>query len=129
MIVLDASVIVEMLLNRPLGAVVRESLALGEEPLATPHIMDIEAVSALRGISKAERVSPERQEDFLMHLALFPAQRYEHAPLLPRIWELRHQFTSYDATYIALAEALDAELYTSDRRLSRGHRARTRIFG
>ncbi len=50
MIVLDASVIVEMLLNRPLGAVVRESLALGEEPLAYP----------------------ERQEDFLMHLALFP---------------------------------------------------------
>ena len=46
MIVLDASVVVEMLLNRPLGALVRESLAIGEESLATPHIMDIEPARA-----------------------------------------------------------------------------------
>lgn len=129
MIVVDASLMVEMLLNRPLGAVVRERLAQCAEPIAVPHIMDIEATSALRGLTKAERISSDRQEGFLMNLALFPAERYHHIPLLPRIWELRRNFTSYDAAYIALAEALDAELYTSDRRLARGHRARVRIFG
>ncbi|MBL8219348.1 MAG: type II toxin-antitoxin system VapC family toxin [Bryobacterales bacterium] len=128
MIVIDASLLVEMLLNRPLAAAVRERLAQCAEPIAIPHIIDIEAISALRGIAKAERISSDRQEAFLMNLALFPAERYQHTPLLPRIWELRHNFTSHDAAYIALAEALDAELYTSDRRLARGHRARVRIF-
>ena len=128
MIVVDASLMVEMLLNRPLGAVVRERLAQCAEPIAIPHIIDIEAISALQGIAKAVRISSDRQEAFLRNLALFPAERYQHTPLLPRIWELRHNFTSYDAAYIALAEALDAELYTSDRRLARGHRARVRIF-
>jgi len=129
MIVLDASLIVEMLLNSPLGASMRETLARLDEPIAVPHIMDIEVISALRGLAKAERISPHRQEDWLMHLALFPAQRLEHTPLLPRIWELRHNFTAYDAAYIALAELLGAELYTADRRLARGHRAQVRILG
>jgi len=39
-------------------------------------------------------------------------------PLLPRIWELRHTITAYDATYVALAEALGATLITGDRKLA-----------
>jgi len=44
--------------------------------------------------------------------------------LIGRIWELRHNFTAYEATYIALAEAMNAVLYTSDEKLCKGHRAR-----
>jgi predicted nucleic acid-binding protein len=45
---------------------------------------------------------------FLAGLAALPAERYSHTPLIRRIWELRHHFTAYDATYIALSEATDS---------------------
>jgi predicted nucleic acid-binding protein len=46
-------------------------------------------------------------------------RRYEHAPLLPRIWELTHNMWPYDACYVALAESLNATLVTVDRKLAR----------
>ena len=54
----------------------------------------------------------------------FRAERYSHTSSIERIWELRHNFIAYDATYIALAEATDATFYTSDEKLCKGHRAR-----
>lgn len=60
----------------------------------------------------------------LMGLAALLAERYAHTPLLDRIWEPRHNFTAYDAAYIALAEAANSVLYTSDEKLCKGHRAR-----
>jgi predicted nucleic acid-binding protein len=54
--------------------------------------------------------------------------RYPHAPLLRRIWELRHNFTAYDAAYIALAELTGSVLYTSDAALSKHHRAQVVLF-
>jgi predicted nucleic acid-binding protein len=48
--------------------------------------------------------------------------------LLARIWELRHNFTCYAAAYIALAGATDSVLYTTDMKLSKGHRARVMVF-
>jgi len=45
-------------------------------------------------------------------------RRYPHRALLPRIWELRHNVTPYDAAYVALAEVLDAPLLTADARLA-----------
>lgn len=60
----------------------------------------------------------------------FAIERHEFEPLRERVWQLRHQFTSFDATYLALAEALDAPLVTCDRRLAtKGHRAEVRVFG
>ena len=59
---------------------------------------------------------------------MFPAERYSHTQLLGRIWELRHNFTAYDAVYIALAEAMNATLYTSDEKLCKGHRAPVILF-
>jgi len=59
----------------------------------------------------------------------FTITRHETAPFSERIWQLRHQFTSYDASYLALAEALQAPLYTCDAKLAtRGHDAKVRIF-
>jgi len=48
--------------------------------------------------------------------------------LLDRIWELRHNFTAYDAVYIALAEATGSFLYTCDEKLRRGHGATVVLF-
>jgi len=55
-------------------------------------------------------------------------KRYPHDILLERMWELRHNFTAYDAAYIALAEALKAPLITCDRALTSGHRAEVMVF-
>lgn len=57
--------------------------------------------------------------------------RYPHAPFWARIWQLRDNLTAYDAAYVALAEALDAPLITTDGRLARasGHRATVELYG
>ena len=55
----------------------------------------------------------------LADLAALPLRRTPHRPLLARCWELRDDLTIYDASYVALAEALDVTLLTGDRRLAR----------
>jgi len=129
MIVLDASVVVELLTDGPLAGAIREKLSGQDDTLAVPHLLDVEVASALRGLTQGQRLNSHRTDQFLGALAALPADRYSHVPLLHRIWELRHNFTAYDATYIALAEATDSVLYTADRRLERGHRARVALFG
>ena len=129
MIVLDASVVVELLTRGKLADVLREELSRADEPFAAPHLLDVEVISALRNLNAAGRIDPHRIGEYLEGLAWLPAERYPHSPLLGRIWELRHNFTAYDAAYIALAEALNATLYTTDEKLRRGHRARVLFIG
>jgi predicted nucleic acid-binding protein len=128
MIVLDASVVVELLANGALADSVRRDLAGSGESVIVPHLLDVEVASALRKLVAGNRFDAHRGEQFLAGLAALPAERYSHIPLLGRIWELRHNFTAYDAAYIALAEATNSVLYTSDEKLCRGHHARVTLF-
>jgi predicted nucleic acid-binding protein len=129
MIVLDASVVVELLTNGELAGSLRRDLALRNESFIVPHLLDVEVVSALRNLAAGGRLDSHRAAEYLRGLALLPAERYAHSPLLERMWELRHNFTAYDAAYIALAEATNATLYTTDAKLQRGHRARVVVAG
>ena len=91
-----------------------------------PAVLDLEVTQAIRRLC-ALREIPEMQGRFAVEdLEALAARRYPHAPLLPRIWQLRAHLSAYDAAYVALAESLDARLLTRDRRLAktRGHRAR-----
>ena len=124
MIVLDASIVVELLTNGPLADSIRGELARHDESFLVPHLMDVEVMSAMRG----HRIDSYRSAQFLDALATLPAERYSHTPLIGRSWELRHNFTAYDAAYIALAEATDSVLYTCDDKLVKGHRARVMLF-
>jgi len=128
MIVLDASVVVELLTNGPLAASIRNDLAASNDSFVVPHLLDVEVASAFRKLVAGQRIHSYRSEEFLTGLAMLPAERYSHIPLLGRIWELRHNFTAYDAAYIALAEATDSTLYTSDEKLCKGHCARVVVF-
>ncbi len=128
MIVLDASVVVELLTNGPLADTLRQDLAGSDESFIAPHLLDVEVVSAMRHLTAGRALDSHRAGQFLTGLAMLPAQRFSHTPLLRRIWELRHNFTAYDAAYIALAEATSSVLYTCDEKLSKGHRARVVLF-
>ena len=128
MIVLDASVVVELLTNGMLAEAIRNQLTERDESFIVPHLIDVEVMSAIRRLTSGERIDAHRWEQFLAGLAALPAERYSHTPLIGRIWELRHNFSAYDATYIALAEATGAVLYTCDEKLRRGHKARVVLF-
>jgi predicted nucleic acid-binding protein len=128
MIVLDASVVVELLTNGALADSLRRDLAASSESFIVPHLLDVEVVSAFRKLVARRRTDSHRSGELLAGLATLPAERYSHLPLLGRIWELRHNFTAYDAAYIALAEATDSVLYTSDEKLCKGHRARVALY-
>jgi len=128
MIVLDASVVVELLANSALGRSIRHQLAATSESFIVPHLIDIEVLSALRRLAAAQRIDSHRATQLLTELAALPVERYPHEPLIARIWELRNNFTAYDATYIALAEATGSVLFTCDESLRKGHRSRVVVF-
>ena len=128
MIVLDASVVVELLTNGALAASIRNDLSRRNESFIVPHLIDVEVISAIRRLAAGQRIGADCSDRFLAGLAALPEERYSHTPLIGRMWELRHNFTAYDAAYIALAEAMNAVLYTSDAKLCKGHRARVVLF-
>lgn len=118
MLVVDASVLVVALADDgPDGDRVRQRLR-GEQ-LAAPELIDLEVGSVLRRQNRAGQIGDRRAEMALNDLAAIPVQRAGHSRLLGRCWELRQNLTFYDATYVALAEALQVALLTGDRRLSR----------
>jgi predicted nucleic acid-binding protein len=85
-------------------------------------------MSPIRRLAAGQRLGADRSDQLLAGLAALPAERYSHLPLIGRIWELRQNFTAYDAAYIALAEATNAVLYTCDEKLCKGHRAQVVVF-
>jgi len=128
-IVLDASVVLEVLLRMPAGVAVEERLFEPEESLHVPHLVDVEVAQVLRRYALAGEVEAGRCRAALDDLAGLPLTRYPHDFLMSRVWDLRGNLSAYDAVYVALAEALDAPLLTRDRRLANapGHGARVEV--
>ena len=95
---------------------------LSSSDLLAPHLIDLEVVQRLRRYDREGRTGTTAT---LRRYRLIPIKRIGHEPLLPRIWELRHNLSAYDATYVALAEASGTPLLTLDRKLANapGHHA------
>jgi len=117
-IVVDASALLEVLLRTPAAKAVEGQLFAPGQTLHAPHLIDIEIAQVIRRYAANGDIDVGRGGSALADLADWPMRRYPHEFLLPRIWELRHNLTAYDAAYVALAEALDAPLVTRDQRLA-----------
>jgi predicted nucleic acid-binding protein len=130
MIVVDASAMTELLLQTELGGRVEARVFRIGETLHAPHLLDLEVVQALRRFVRAGNIAPGRAHEAVEDLPLLGILRHSHHGLLGRVWELRDNFTAYDAVYLALAEALDAPFLTCDRALgsSPAHAARVEVM-
>jgi predicted nucleic acid-binding protein len=126
LIVIDASVLAPALVaDTAFGDRLRARL-VGER-LAAPALIDVEVVATWRGLARARRLRPGRVATALADLAAMPMLRAEHERLMPRVWQLRHNLSPYDASYVALAEYIDTVLLTGDERLARAPRIRCEV--
>lgn len=126
MIVVDASAMVELLLDTDLGRRIDERV-LATPSRHAPHLLDVEVAQVLRRFVLGKVISSERAREALEDLGAFPILRHAHGRLLERAFELRTNLTVYDAVYLALAESLGVPLITCDEALARTPGTRTRV--
>ncbi|MDX2180257.1 MAG: type II toxin-antitoxin system VapC family toxin [Bryobacteraceae bacterium] len=130
MTVVDCSVLADAIRQTKGGGLVAARIFRRGETLCAPHLLDVELVHTLRRWQMQGRMTLDEGIDAIRTLKSLPIRRFSHEFLLDRIWELRHNYTAYDATYISLAEALDATFVTRDAALvvAPQHRARVELI-
>jgi predicted nucleic acid-binding protein len=130
MIVLDASAAIDWLLQTSAGQNIEKRIYSRNETLHAPHLFDLEVTQVLRRLALQGVVSVHRADEAMRDLLDLRLTRYPHLVLLPRVWQLRHNFSAYDAAYIVLAEKLGAAFVTRDARLASasGHALTVELF-
>ena len=118
MIVVDASLVVDVVISANGGAGLSRRLEEHGGTLLAPEILDLEVLQALRRHKRLGAVDAKRARAGLTILGELNIERFSHRFLTGRIWALRDNLTAYDAAYIALAEALDVPLWTRDTKLA-----------
>ena len=111
--VVDASVLVAAVADAGETGRWAEDLVLNED-LVAPHLATVEATNALRRLEAHNRLTPADGDRARQHLLLLDLVLVPFAPFAERVWQLRHNLTSYDAWYVAIAEHLDSPLATLD---------------
>jgi predicted nucleic acid-binding protein len=115
-VVCDASALVALLLDGGSdGRWVTGTLAGAD--LAAPSLITFEAANIIRrhelaGIASADQTAQAHAD--LLDLAI---EAWPYQLLAARVWELRRNLSSYDASYVALAELIGTSLVTLDRRI------------
>jgi predicted nucleic acid-binding protein len=130
MLVVDASALGDMLLDLRAAARIRGHLTDHGDALHAPHLLDLEVMNALRRLVRRGIVAPDQAREAVSDLLALPLERYPHAILAPRIWQLRENFSACEAVYLALAEQLTDDgvpLLTSDARFARAARTHTGV--
>lgn len=117
MIVLDASAVVEFGLWSARGKRV-EQIMLSDPSMHAPELMVVEVSQVIRRLVAGGEITAQRGAIAVGVALDLDAVRYGHDALVMRVFELRHHLSAYDATYVALAEALGATLVTFDVRLA-----------
>lgn len=120
MIVVDASMVVELLVDH--GSAPRLLDRLVGETLIAPDVLPVETASALRGLNLGGHLDSHDLDLAGKDLLRLPVDLHPTLPLIPRVLALRSNFSTYDASYVALAEAFRCPLLTLDRRLAKAAR-------
>ncbi len=121
MIVIDASAVIELLLDTAAGRRVETRIQAVGESLHAPHLVDLEIVQVLRRFCSTGVMTPRRANEAIEDFQDLRIRRHGHLYLMDRIWSLRHNLTAYDACYVALAEDLSAVLLTGDAGIASAH--------
>jgi predicted nucleic acid-binding protein len=114
-VVVDASIVVELVLLRDITAPLEDRLHSSD--LVAPDLLDVEVVNTLRRLDLLGHLAPDQGKWAMERLYEAPIERYSNRGLVTVAWELRHNVTAMDAVYVGLARVLDAPLVTLDRRL------------
>ena len=114
MIIVDASLIIDVSLATPDGRRIQSQLRAGDDLLAAPELIDLEVLQVLRRLALRGIIDAEQADGAIGIFEGLPIERISHAPLCASIWALRGNLTAYDAAYFALAALLDAPLWTRD---------------
>lgn len=117
MLVVDASVLFEVVADTPASEGLRRRLAADTDH-AAPHLVDAEVLSVIQAQHRRGALDETAASQAVDDLGRWPGERWPHRPLLARAWALRSNVRGYDALYVVLAEALGATLLTLDRRLA-----------
>jgi predicted nucleic acid-binding protein len=118
--VVDASVLVAALVDTgPHGVWAEDVLARGS--LHAPELARAEAANILRRLERAKLIATPEANGAHDELMQLDVDLFSFEPFADRIWELRHNMTSYDAWYVALAEALKLPLATLDEALAKSN--------
>ncbi|HET9074003.1 MAG TPA: type II toxin-antitoxin system VapC family toxin [Solirubrobacteraceae bacterium] len=114
MIVVDASAVLDGLLDAVQHDAIARCLVGSTAPLAAPDLLDVEIISVLRRWERRKEITNARAIQVLEDLDALPVIRYPARALTQRVWKLRHNLTAYDAQYVGLAQELAGELLTTD---------------
>ncbi|MFV0260225.1 MAG: type II toxin-antitoxin system VapC family toxin [Acidimicrobiales bacterium] len=117
MVVVDASVLAPVVADGGVDGY-RFRARLRGEIVVGPDLLRVEVTSVLRRHANSGQLTAEEAERAVGDLLTFPITVFPTAPVLGRVWELRHNLTAYEACYVALAEAIQQPLLTADHRLA-----------
>ncbi|RRS00750.1 type II toxin-antitoxin system VapC family toxin [Glycomyces terrestris] len=125
-LVVDNSLIIYVLLEGNGNDLLRRRLS-APRTLHAPNLIDYEFGHALRGLLIGGKITEADADSARTDFADLPIRRYPGSATADRAWALRHNFTVYDASYIALAELLGAPLLTGDAKLLGAHHAHVEL--
>jgi predicted nucleic acid-binding protein len=117
-VVVDASVLIAALVDTGSNGTWAEEVLVGGG-LHAPELARVEATNILRRLERAKAITPPEANAAHEDLMQLSVVLFDFDPFAERVWELRHAMTSYDAWYVAVAEALRLPLATLDERLSK----------
>jgi predicted nucleic acid-binding protein len=118
MLIVDASCLYSMLVGKPSAERIRARLT-ADSDYAAPHVVDVEVLGVIRRDFLRGLLDATAATQAVEDLRDWPGERFGHRALLERAWELRANVRGWDAMYVALAEAFEARLITTDERLAR----------